>query len=161
MKKTEKLTEGLFYVVRFPSEWSLMTLSLPPGSDICHADYWLDDGVFFMDRYWYPEVFLEHPEWFPDRKLFHDEIGLLPYGFPRGRAVNVDGQHIIYHGDDLEDCMDCTRASIESSFGIEGRAKWVYDEHERCLAHDRDRLRTLLEFPETWKACSHPEGAGL
>jgi hypothetical protein len=75
-----------------------------------------------------------------------------PYGFPRGRVVDCDGKHMVFHGADIPKGLRVTRRQIESIFGIEGNAKWIKDDHEHCLMADKVAVREVLALEVDWCA---------
>lgn len=58
----------------------------------------------------------------------------------------------VYHGNDFPAETDMSRALVERCFWIQGRARWVFEEHEQCRASERDAMRGLLGLTETGSA---------
>lgn len=143
-------TEGIFYVVPFPIEWCVMPHCFAEQTDFGHTDLWEESVVQFLVKDWHLEVY----ETFPTHDQLRAELLPLVYAFPRGRVVRQGSKFIVYHGNNLQPFMKRSRRDIESCFKIEGRATWVFDEHEQCVAHDRDRMREVLGLKKTWPAAS-------
>ncbi len=143
-------TEGIFYVVPFPIEWCVMPERFAQQTDFGHTDLWEQTVVKFLVKDWHLEVY----ETFPTRDQLRAELLPLVYAFPRGRVVRQGSKFIVYHGNNVEPFMQASRRDIETCFDIQGRAKWEFDEHEQCVAHDRDRMREVLGLKETWPAAS-------
>ena len=145
-------TEGIYYLVRLPSGWRVQAVRAEefPVEDFGHADYWEQTLASLLAREWQPAVAGE----FRTVAACCEELLPLVYAFPRGRVVRQGSKFAVYHGNNLESFMQCDRKAIEACFGIQGRAKWVLDEHEQCVAHDRDRMREVLGLKETWPAAS-------
>lgn len=79
------------------------------------------------------------------------ELRLCEYGFPRGRIVRQATRYVVLHGNDLEPFMRIKRTTIEALFGISGCARWCEDEHEHCLADDKQAVREILGIEEDWR----------
>ena len=145
-------SEGIFYLVRLPSDWRAQAVRAGefPVEDFGHADYWEQTLAALLARDWQPALAGE----FRTVAACREELLPLVYAFPRGRVVRQGSKFAVYHGNNLEPFMQCDRKAIETCFGIQGRATWVFDEHEQCVAHDRDRMREVLGLKETWPAVS-------
>jgi len=72
------------------------------------------------------------------------------YAFPRGRVTKVGTKYVIYHGNDLQPWMKVTKRQIEKVFGVTGRCRWEFDDHERCQTPDKEEMRRLLRLKEDW-----------
>ena len=145
-------TEGIFYLVPYPQGWRILPVCGDqfPMADFGHADYWEEVVADILAKKWQPTVSKE----FPTSEQLREELLPLVYAFPRGRVVALGKKFAVYHGDNLASFMQCDRKAIEACFGIQGHATWELDEHEQCVAHDRDRVRELLRLKETWPAVS-------
>lgn len=85
-------------------------------------------------------------------KKLEQELAMLPYGFPRGRISKVGRRFLVLQGGDLTPAMSISKDAIEAAFGIAGRCSWQFDEHEQCIAEDRDEMRRVLGIRGEWNA---------
>ena len=145
-------SEGIFYLVRWPEGWSFRPFRVDwfPIEDFSHAEFWEELLAGFMAERWQPEV----SQRFTTVEQLRDALLPLAYAFPRGRVVSLARSYAVYHGDNLAAFMQSDRKAIESGFDIQGNVQWEFDEHEQCVAQDRDRMRELLGLEETWPAVS-------
>ena len=143
-------TEGHFYLVRYPQGWRYLPVrvELFPVEDFDHADFWEEVLAPVMAEKWHPEV----SQRFTTVEQLRDELLPLAHAFPHGRVVSMGRTFAVYHGDNLAAFMQSDRKAIETGFDIQGNVQWEFDEHEQCVAHDRDRVRELLGLKETWPA---------
>ena len=149
-------SEGIFYLVRYPQGWRFLPVRVDqfPMADFDHADFWEECLAHVLAEKWQPEVFQK----FPTVEQLRDELLPLAYAFPRGRVVSLGRTFAVYHGDNLAAFMQSDRKAIETGFDIQGNVQWEFDEHEQCVAQDRDRMRELLGLKETWPAVSVNRG---
>lgn len=147
---------GIYFVVCFPDRWRLIAHRCEADTDFGHPRYWkelvpaLAEAWSKRDRDW--RVLDLHEK----RQRVAGLAGrLAPHydGFPRGRIALPTGLRIprVYHGDNVEPWMKIGRQDIERAFGLEGRAKWVFDEHEQCTPMSRDAVMEVLGIKRQWK----------
>jgi len=131
--------EGIWYLAKGIKGWGLYTHVFNPGSKVLyHGAFW--------EKHLAPRLARQY-------KLTRQaaaELALCPYAFPRGRVTQVGVGLRMYHGSDWMPFV--TKAAIEAAFCIMGKARWVEDEHERCIAHDKDTARRLLQIADDWNA---------
>lgn len=149
-------TDGLFYCVRLPDQWLLAALF--------YSEFWQAVDHFVMwEHYlekdlaaaWAKRLATARPDL--DYRTLRQELSKLPLAFPRGRVryqlgeeSDVPGTFKVYHGNDFPEVTGISRALVERCFWIQGRARWVFEEHEQCKASERDAIRELLGLKETW-----------
>lgn len=131
-------TEGLWYVVRFPKAWRLLTVYVPSASDFGHEWYWESCVAPRVGSQWQLSVY--------DIKRL---TGLV-YGFPRGRVVRLGRSYVVYHGGDLEHLV--TAADIVRAFRLPFQTVFDLDQHEVCLHADKEAVRAILHIEEDWSA---------
>ena len=137
--------EGIYYVVREPDGWRLFAHQFASGADRNHVEMWEEDLVPALARQW-------------ERRLAGAVLDLdrlltvFAFAFPRGRVTKVKDRFVIYHGNDLHASMRVSRTSIEKAFGVTGICHWEYDDHERCVAFEKDETRRALRLTEDWPA---------
>jgi hypothetical protein len=131
-------------VVRFPELWEPVVLRFEDGQEAGHPDFWLQRVMPRIAQAW-SKVLHRAP------KDLESELRLSEYGFPRGRVVRQGTRFRVFHGHDMEPFMGIKRSAIEASFGITGLARWLGDDHERCLREDKESIRQVLELRENWK----------
>lgn len=85
-------------------------------------------------------------------KKLEQELAMLTYAFPRGRISKVGRRFLVLQGGDLTPAMSISKDAIEAAFGIAGRCSWQFDEHEQCIAEDRDEMRRVLGIRGEWNA---------
>lgn len=151
-------TDGLFYCVRLPDQWLLASL--------LYSEFWQAVDHFVMWEHfvakelaaaWVKRLATARPSL--SYLTLHEELSKLPLAFHRGRvqyqlgeASDVPGVFNVYHGKDFPAGTDMSRALVERCFWVQGRARWVFEEHEQCRASQRDAMRVLLGLTETWSA---------
>ena len=145
-------SEGIYYVARFPTGWQLLAYRFRAQSDFGHSEFWEEHVVSELATAWSRHFTEKQGAGQRSESHLHTELGMLVYGFPRGRVVQTGERYRVFHGNDLKSSMGINRAEIEKAFGITGLAQWEFDEHERCQAHDRDAVRALLGLKEAWPA---------
>ncbi len=114
-------------------------------SEFGHTEFWEQSVVDYLVKQWHSKA----SKTFPTPADLRAALLPLVYAFPRGRVVRQADQFTVYHGNNLKPFMKMSRRSIEDGFGIQGRATWVFDEHEQCVATDRDRMREVLGLKGT------------
>lgn len=151
---------GIYYAVRFPGGWELMTFRFDElGEDILHPWMWEDYVVPVLAARWHASRRgkvspLPHGTRVrrQDSGLDALEEKLLEHsaGFPRGRIMPQGLGYVHLHGRDLGvSGLSLDRA--ERPFGVVG-AERVFDAHEQCLITDRDAVRRVLGIEEDWPA---------
>lgn len=143
-------TEGIFYLACFPTGWRILPQPFDRQTEFGHSELWEQSVVDSLAKDWHTTLSAA----FRTREQLRAELLPLVYAFPRGRIVRLARRFVVYHGDNLQPFMRRTRQDIERCFGIEGRAMWTFDEHEQCVADDRDRMRELLGLKTTWPAAA-------
>lgn len=138
-------SEGIFYVIREPHAWKIVSRSHEDGNQLAHVDVWEREIVSELAREWAKKARL-------DAANVSRQIVNYPYAFPRGRVVKTGSRFVVFHGNDLTAKMKITRLMIEKCFGIQGRAKWQADDHERCQHDDKETVRQLLKIRDDWDA---------
>jgi hypothetical protein len=136
---------GIYYVIRLPTRWSILTWRYVGNFEYDHSLLWERIVCPHLVYFWCTTV-RKHPLLLEQQLLEH------AYGFPRGRVACLDGVHHVYHGADLPRARGVSRRIIERTFRIRGRIDWIEDEHERCLLADKDEVRRLLSLEEDWPA---------
>lgn len=132
-------SEGVFYVLCLKRTWRVHVMRHEvDGAAWDHAEFW--------QRMVAPMLAKVHGL-DPRAK---EELALHPYGFPRGRVTLTKAGWRIYHGGDFDRLV--ARTDVEGEFGLAGIAKWSRDDHERCLAFDREGVCRLLGLRATWPA---------
>jgi hypothetical protein len=92
-----------------------------------------------------------------DEDQLERELYTRQYAFPRGRVEKVSrNAYRILFGEDLPPGI--SKNVIKQALGLPRTVKWVPDQHETCLAEDRDFIRTRLGITESWPAVDHPCG---
>jgi hypothetical protein len=157
MKKNPP-TEGIYFVVRLPAGWRLLTYRFDQGPDEGHAEYWERDVVPMLIEAWWPKLSAAasaagRPI---SERWLKSELEMHYDGFPRGRVTLSDEgkPYYVLHGANLEDGMKVTRRAIETAFGVTGKVTWVFDEHEQCGDISAEGLRSVLQLKDTWKSVS-------
>jgi len=143
-------SEGIFYLIALFREWAIMPVRFDQQSEFGHTDFWEQSVVDHLVTQWHSKVI----NTFPAPAELRAALLPLVYAFPRGRVVRQGDQFTVYHGNNLKPFMKMSRRFIEGDFGIQGRATWVFDEHEQCVAHDRDQMREVLGLKQTWPAAA-------
>lgn len=144
MAKT--VAKGIYYVVRSPNRWQLLTLPFKPGEDIGHYDWFPEFVAGQIAKQWAKR--LGKPA-----KAIEQDVSKLCYGFPRGRvSQRGKGEYLILHGADLDPSMKVGKSEISSAFGLSGRIRLQFDEHEQCQELDKGEMRRVLRIREDWKA---------
>ena len=143
-------SEGIFYLIALFREWAIMPVRFDQQSEFGHTDFWEQSVVDHLVTQWHSKVI----NTFPAPAELRAALLPLVYAFPRGRVVRQGDQFTVYHGNNLKPFMKMSRRFIEGDFGIQGRATWVFDEHEQCVAADRDRMREVLGLKQTWPAAA-------
>lgn len=137
-------SEGIYYIVRYPSGWHLAPCRFDEEGEMSHSDFWRLFAVSAMVAQQWQRMLCR------DLDDLTEDLRLLLYAFPRGRVTKVGKKFRVYHGTDLQPFMKITRKMVERSFGIAGCCQWTFDEHERCLTEDKEALRELLGIQEDW-----------
>jgi hypothetical protein len=142
---TRNASEGIFYVVRYPSGWNLLVNRFEGSDGIGHPQWWEATVAALVAAKWARRLKIA-PE------TLEQEILLLTYAFPRGRVTKVRTTHRICYGADLDLATYNLMAAVEDAFNIKGRLSWAFDEHEQCLMFDKEEMRRILHLREDWKA---------
>lgn len=137
--------EGIYFIVRFPVGWKLLATRFEHGEDMNHYDWWEASVASTVAAKWAKRLRVT-------RKKLEQELALLTYAFPRGRISKVGRRLLVLQSGDLTPAMNISKEAIEAAFGIAGRCSWQFDEHEQCIAGDRDNIRSILRIPENWNA---------
>lgn len=137
--------EGIYYVVRFPSRWTLVADPFIGGKDNDHYKWWEEVVAGMVARDWGETL-----GW--NATALREEIRLLTYAFPRGRVTKVGEKFFVLHGGDLKVSMKIIKKDIENAFGVAGKCSWHLDEHEHCQADDKGQMRDMLGIKEDWDA---------
>lgn len=138
-------SEGIFYAVRYPANWKLVAIRFDRGADTNHSEWWEASVAGTVARKWTKRLHVT-----PSK--LEKELALLTYAFPRGRISKVGRRFLVLQSGDLTPAMKISNEKIETAFGIAGRCSWQFDEHEQCIAGDRDEIRRILRIPENWNA---------
>jgi hypothetical protein len=137
---------GIYYAVRTPRAWKLLTYSFAsPEDDANHMEWWEHAVAASVVKAWIKRAG-------PKRKQLLEDIKLLSYAFPRGRLSKVGDDYLFLHGADLTKQMGVTKVQIEAAFGVVKRCRWEFDEHEQCQQDDQFELLRHLCIKETWNA---------
>lgn len=131
--------EGVFYVIRLGRAWCIHALRYEdPEKTWDHSEFWQRDMTpLLADAYRL-------------NALQREELSMYPYGFPRGRVTKAEQGWRVYHGADFAKFV--SKRSVETVFAVGSVAKWETDDHERCLAYDRDAVCRLLGVQAIWPA---------
>jgi len=139
-------SEGVWYVVYLKPKWILRAYKEIEFKGVEHVDIWEKDvSVIVAEHY----------------KVSQEEVALHPYGFPRGRVVNLNpskkeiatkaemygSQWAVYHGDDLPGGTAKWQRQIVGAFDLApaiGRINWRFDNHEIRTDYDVEALSALL-----------------
>jgi hypothetical protein len=141
-----KPTTGIFYVVRYPERWEVVASRHDEYPDDGHPDFWRRAAVAAMlARRWHDVLGQTLDD-------LCEELRRYDYAFPRGRVALVEDKYCIYHGEDIEPYMKITKKMVETEFNIEGKARWVFDDHEQCLTADKQEVQRILRIKEDWKS---------
>jgi len=143
--KSDGPSLGIYFVVRYPDGWKLETFCCNATNDFGHLWYWAE-----LSRRLAKAWALHHdrtPHQLADLLELHYD------GFPRGRVTQpVQGsRYCVLNGSNLTKAMGIPRRMVEQAFGIEGRAKWIFDEHEQCTRESRDVVRRTLGIRDQWR----------
>ena len=144
-------SEGIFYVVRYPKGWKLLAYRFKELTELDHSQFWEKYAAVNLSRLWDSHRRNEGD----NRQGIFDELRYCPYGFPRGRIVKTETRFSIFHGGDFMAVSKVKRTDIENYFGIQGKSRWLRDEHERCLLHDKEIIRDTLQIRENWNAVEY------
>jgi hypothetical protein len=137
---------GIYYVAPMNRGWQVMTCRYSDGGEeIDHTKFWERHVCRRLAGLWSTRVTISFNSL---SKLLKEH----PYGFPRGRVVCDGAEYMVYHGSNIPKGSMVTRGQIEAIFGIKGKAKWITDDHERCLIADKMAIRDLLALEEDWPA---------
>ena len=142
---TSASCEGIYYVVREPDGWRLAAQRFAPGEDHQHQTMWENDLAPALARQWAAAL----------RCDAHELEGLLKimaFAFPRGRVTKVKGKFVVYHGNDLKPFMRVSKRAVEQAFRIVGQCRWKFDDHERCVAFEKEELQQTFRLTEDWPA---------
>lgn len=140
-----KSTEGIYYVVRYPTKWRLVSDPFIGGRDNDHYKWWEEVVAGMVALEWAKPLG-------QDATALQKAIRLLTYAFPRGRVSRVDNRYLVLHGGDLTASMKISKKVIEQPFGIAGNCSWHLDEHEHCQADDKEQMREILNITDDWDA---------
>ena len=143
-------SEGIFYIIALFGKCAIMPERFDQQTEFGHTDFWEQSVVDYLVTQWHSKVI----NTFPTPADLRSALLPLVYAFPRGRVVRQGDQFTVYHGNNLKPFMKMSRRSIEGDFGIQGRATWVFDEHEQCIPADRDQIRDVLGLKQTWPAAA-------
>ncbi len=115
--------------------WSVLNChDLGFGPDVGHVELW----PALLDRL--------GAAWARQAGPLRSRLGDRYTGLPRGRVTRPRSQYMILHGDDAP-IADWTCRVLES-FGLTGRPhRFLFDEHERMLPGDPQRLEVALGRP--------------
>jgi hypothetical protein len=88
-------------------------------------------------------------------EAIYRQIKDSPYAFPRGRVTLVDPglkteKYVVRHGSDIG--TKISKLEIENAFSINGKCRWSYDEHERCIREDQMHVCGVLGIKPDWSA---------
>lgn len=135
---------GIYYFIKLPGGWHLAITSDPKVSDLGHPVLWENTLVPFLAKMW-------------AQKLDQNTARLIPtlrtacYAFPRGRLAQVEGTAVIYHGGDAPYLN--WKPRVRHALGVSA-CRFVFDDHERCQAFDRDAVCGLLSITYDWDAAN-------
>jgi len=150
-------TEGIYFVVRLPKCWRLISFPYGKNPEHDHFCYWETHVTAILSKAWAPQIF---PHAGRDRLNYEQrlksELDLYYDGFPRGRVTWRDDleRFTIFHGNNLKPSMKVSRRNIEMAFGIAGRADWEFDDHEQCTAYSAEAIGRILPVKASWKTVS-------
>lgn len=138
-----EVKEGIYYALPMPNgTWQLYTHIFSEwgeGPNTTHGDVWESFLAHLLSVKWEPHVTIDADE-------LEQRIKLLAYAIPRGRVSlamgSLRGKIIVNHGGDLPSSI--SPSSVERSFGIQGRAQWEIDDHERRDPEEILELRDIL-----------------
>ena len=137
-QKKDSRREGIWYLVKGTKGWVL-----------CPHIFNLNSTVLYHIAFWEKHLAPRLARQYKLARQAAAELALCPHAFPRGRVTKIGAGFRIYHGSDWMPFV--TKDAIEAAFNIKGKAKWFEDEHERCIAHDKDAVRELLQITDDWK----------
>jgi hypothetical protein len=141
-------TEGIYFVVRFPEAWRLISFRFDEHAPGGHPDFWEAFVAPALAKAWYAKLNRR-----AHQQRLAAELALHYDGFPRGRVTYVDDlqRFAIYHGHNLKPSMKVPHGDIEKAFGITGKCEWEFDEHEQCSPFSAEAIWELLPIRERWK----------
>ena len=170
-------SDGIYYCCRAPEGWILLSYRYEDRKDcVDHIDYWPEVAKILANK-WARKISesddvknlaakflaLRQAKGSPKADMIYRKIKDLPYAFPRGRVTyldlfkdNTEKKYSIQHGNDFK-VTGITRSRIEDEFQIAGDCEWQLDSHEKCMADERDQIRSLLGIKETWPAVRHSD----
>ena len=137
--------EGIYYVVREPSGWRLVTQRFAVGEDRQHQTMWEKDIVPAFARQWAAALGADPGE-------LETLLKIMVFAFPRGRVTKVKNKFVVYHGNDLKRFMHVGKRAIEQAFCIVGHSRWQLDDHERCVGFEKEEVQQMLRLTEDWPA---------
>ena len=163
MVQSIKPTLGIYFVVRFPDRWRLIAHRCEAATDLGHPHYWKELAPVLAEAWCKRDAGWRSLDLHEKRQRIArmaERLASQYDGFPRGRIAQPSGVRIprIYHGENVEPWMKIGRQEIERAFGLEGRAKWVFDDHEQCIRTSRDAVMEVLGLTRQWKCV--PEQTG-
>ena len=136
---------GIYYLILLPIGWRLAVYrDGDSGKPLSHAEFWAEDVCDLFGRLWSRALNSRRLE--AHSKTLADHC----HCFPCGRITKDADSYTIFHGHDEESTSEGTWRDVESIFGIVGMARWVQDDQERCLYHDREAVRSLLQQGVKW-----------
>lgn len=140
---------GIYYVIRTPLAWKLITYSFrSKDDDANHMEWWENTVAGMVAKAW-----ATNPG--PKQRQLLEDIKLLTYAFPRGRLSMIGDDYLFLHGANLTKQMGVSKAQIEAEFGVAKRCRWEFDEHEQCQQDDKAEIRSLLRISEDWSAVTY------
>lgn len=134
---------GIYYLVRYPSGWNVLTWAYEDGLPHWdHPEFWEYHVAPIMAAKW-----ARRRRTTSDRLLQH--LHLHTYAFPRGRITIYRGKTRVLHGSDTIAPMRFDTAAIEREFNLV-QPLWEDDEHEHCHEDDKEAVRHLFGIKEDW-----------
>lgn len=149
---------GIYFIVPFPEGWEVCAFPFKIYPDAGgHALMWDMIVSRHLAMRW-ARVLFTHEQL--DKtpiliKRLAVSLSTLYDAVPRGRAeLPLEGSEKIniYHGDDLKPWMQASKNQIENALRLNGGAKWVRDDHERCNSDSAARFCQLLKMKFSWEA---------
>lgn len=144
LKESAQPTEGIYYIIRLPKGWELLTHRHDEfPEEWNHEEVWRADVAPMLARAWTKIVGV------PSDKLTK-QLEFHYTAFPRGRIGRDGVRWIVRHGNNLAPFMGISRSRVERAFELPN-AQWELDLHEQCLPEDAEAVQRILKLKEQWK----------
>ena len=129
-------TEGIWYFVYLKPDWMLL---LDRDRNASHLQYWRKTVVPMLI------------DWYKLKKDVAPKLGELSASMPRGRVLEDEGRHGVYHGGDFPKSLSFQGEinKIISGFGISKRyllqrVDIRYEPHEKMEAAQQKVLQKII-----------------